>query len=451
MRVRAPAVRLRTSKRVPPSSRQTVPTLFRWFPSATDAVFSTAGERASPAADVSFGHLLQIFPGPVHDPEDFFTERLEQLSSSFTGVVLTRGTVARTLRIGRFEVRVLPEGAGIRGGELLAFMRAAIRVVRETRVDAVVTYDPLKSGLVGYCASRLARAPLIVEVNGDYTAEANYVDISNPVLRRLKRGVFVRLEGFVLRRAAGIKLLYPTQIDSFKPALRNQVVRTFPDFVGWRTFRDLGESPEILFVGFPYRLKGVDVLIAAFKQVAEDFPEWRLKILGWFPDRSALDAATGGHPRIQYHPPVYHREMPAHVGRCGVFVLPSRTEAMGRVLVEAMACGKPCIGTSVGGIPGVIVHGESGLLVRAADAGDLARALALLMRDGGLRRRLGENGRRRVERDFSVRSYVAHIKDFYRTVLDRARRARSAARFSLAWISSWAAAAPEAYQPGLML
>src|SRR5688500_14358251 len=271
------------SKRVPPSSRQTVPTLFRWFPSATDAMFSTASDRESPADDESFGHLLQIFPGPVHDPEEFFTERLEQLSSLFTGVVLTRGPVARTLRIGRFDVRVLPEGAPIRGGDLLAFMRAAIRVVRETRVDAVVTYDPLKSGLVGYCASRLARAPLIVEVNGDYTAEANYVDISNPVLRRLKRGVFVRLEGFVLRRAAGIKLLYPTQIDSFKPALRDQVVRTFPDFVGWRTFRDLGESPEILFVGFPYRLKGVNVLSASFKQVAEDYPVWRSIILGWFP------------------------------------------------------------------------------------------------------------------------------------------------------------------------
>jgi glycosyltransferase involved in cell wall biosynthesis len=323
--------------------------------------------------------------------------------------------------------------------------------VTSTPVDAVVTYDPLKTGVVAYCAARVARAPLIVEVNGDYTAEANYIDIANPVVRRLKRSVFVRLQRFILRRASGIKLLYPTQIDAFRSALRDPVVRAFPDFVGWQTFRDLGESSEILFVGFPFRLKGVDILIAAFKQVADEFPDWRLKILGWFPDRRPLDAAIDGHPRIVFHPPVFRRELPEHVGRCGVFVLPSRTEAMGRVLIEAMACAKPCIGTRVGGIPHVIVDGETGLLVRADDVGDLADALRRLMRDAALRRRLGTNGRRRVEREFAVPSYVAHVRNFYRSVLSAAQHAQTQAHLGLAWISSWAAAAPEAYHPGLML
>jgi glycosyltransferase involved in cell wall biosynthesis len=336
--------------------------------------------------------------------------------------VLVTGPGERRVRIGSFEVRMLREGGGMKAAEFMRMRHAALDLVRERRdrlqFDAVVTYDPLKTGIAGLHVARAAHAALIVEVNGDYTARSNYADIQNPVRRRLRRRMFMGVERFVLKRADGIKTLYPDQLRRFQSALHGPVVRMFPNFVDVSDFRDLGETREVLFAGFPYYLKGLDVLVAAFKAVSEEFPDWRLKILGWFPDQTALREAIGGHPRIVVHPPVYRRDMPEHMGRCGIFVLPSRTEAMGRVLIEAMACAKPRIGTTVGGIPGVIAHGHDGLLVAPGSIADLVSALRSLMSDPHMRHRLGQNGLRRVHSDFSATAYFARLREFYHAVLE---------------------------------
>jgi glycosyltransferase involved in cell wall biosynthesis len=89
-----------------------------------------------------------------------------------------------------------------------------------------------------------------------------------------------------------------------------------------------------------------------------------------------------------------------------MLVNPSRSEGMGRVFIEAMASGKACIGTTVGGIPNVIVDGETGFLVAPEDTDDLAAKLRLLLADPNLRGRMGKAGRRRTETVLSEKSYV---------------------------------------------
>lgn len=379
-----------------------------------------------PNSAATVAHLLLIFPGPIHDLSEELGQRLELLSERHSGVVLVSGPGDREARFGRFDVVMLRDGGRAKVRHLIRLLVTARSIVRGQqgggkRFDAIVTYDPLKSGLIGHGVARATKAPLIVEVNGDYTAAANYADIRNPVLRWLKRRLFIATERFVLRRANGIKLLFPEQIDVFRPALRRPTIRSFSNYVDLTAFRDLGETQEVLFVGYPYFLKGVDLLIQAFKVVSEDHPEWRLKILGWFPDQTELRRAIAGHAQIAVHAPVLRREMPEHMGRCGIFVLPSRTEAMGRVLLEAMACHKPRIGSAVGGIPAVIHDGEDGLLFRSGDVGDLALALSRLMGDAQLRRRLGESGARRVREEFSTAAYFARVTEFYDGVIASAR------------------------------
>ena len=105
------------------------------------------------------------------------------------------------------------------------------------------------------------------------------------------------------------------------------------------------------------------------------------------------------------------------MGRCGIFVLPSRTEAMGRVLLEAMACAKPRIGSDIEGIPTVIEDGQDGLLFRAGDAEDLARKLDRLMGDANLRKSLGMAGRMRSITEFNANHYFRRLLDFYGRVL----------------------------------
>lgn len=366
--------------------------------------------------------LLLLFPGPVQDPLEYFGARLEWLSHEFEGSVLTFGEYPARLTVDRFQIHALRFEAGRKARGLLALCCVALRLARRARrsgrhFDLVVTYDPLKTGLVGYWIARLTGAPLAVEVNGDYTAWANYSDVPNPLIRRLKRTLYLAVERFVLHRADGIKLLYPGQIDAFSDALSHQVIHTFPNFVDLSLFHDRGETKEILLVGFPFHVKGVDLLIDAFKLVSPRFPDWRLKILGWFPDPQELQAAIAGHPKIEVHPPVSRPEVAKHIGECGVLVLPSRTEAMGRVLLEAMACGKPRIGAAVGGIPTVINHGADGLLFEGQNATSLAACLELLLQDPELRRRLGGNAEVRARTEFSSQAYVTRLHTFYHEVI----------------------------------
>lgn len=373
--------------------------------------------------------LLMLYPGPIHELSEYFTFLLEGLSPHYRGQVLALGDKPGLARIGEFDVTrvVVRDRLGVIDG-LLDLRSRALALSRRHTFDAVVTYDPLKSGLVGWAVASRQGIPLIVEVNGDYTSPANYLDIPNPFRRWITRHAYIRLERYILRRSSGIKLLFPQMIDPFQDALRHPVVHTFSRVTDLSMFRNRGETMEVLFVGHPYRLKGVDLLIEAFKSVSDDFPDWRLKILGWFPDPRELEAAVDGHPQISVHPPVPRHVVAEHVGRCGIFVLPSRTEAQGRVLVEAMACGKPRIGANVGGIPTVINHGVDGLLFESEDSDQLADALARLMGDDQLRRKMGERSELRSRVEFTAEEYFERTRDLYDSVI---REAKEGARAGL--------------------
>ncbi|HZS94018.1 MAG TPA: glycosyltransferase family 4 protein [Chloroflexota bacterium] len=98
---------------------------------------------------------------------------------------------------------------------------------------------------------------------------------------------------------------------------------------------------------------------------------------------------------------------------CDVFVLPSRSEHFGRVLIEAMAMGKPVVATDGGGVPEIVRHGETGLLVPSNQPASLAQAILTLLDDPVYATSLGAAGRARVEREFSLSRHVAEVERLY--------------------------------------
>jgi len=101
-----------------------------------------------------------------------------------------------------------------------------------------------------------------------------------------------------------------------------------------------------------------------------------------------------------------------------VFVLPSLNEGMGRVLVEAMAAGKPIVASNVGGIPDLIIQGENGLLVPAGDAEALAGGIEFFITNPEKRREMGERGRKMAVR-YGSDSMVQKIDQLYRELLGK--------------------------------
>ncbi len=122
--------------------------------------------------------------------------------------------------------------------------------------------------------------------------------------------------------------------------------------------------------------------------------------------------------RVMFTDAVPRSDLPKFYAACDVFVLPSVYEAMGMVLVEAMAAGKPIIGSRVGGIPEIIEEGKNGLLFGLKSYEDLAEKILMLMENEKLKNKMGRTSRRIVEKIFSWRNISKKIfREIYLEVL----------------------------------
>ena len=364
--------------------------------------------------------LLFLYPGPSYRPLESFGEKLKELSIEYHGTLVTTAPSSSRMRLHGFDVICVMSQAG----KLATLVRLIATVIsvsfrhRKTGgIDLIVTYDPLRSGLLALLAKVLTGAKFAPEVNGDYNNPANYHGIKFSCLRRLKRFAYVFVERRVLNRADGIKLLYSGQLDTLSIDTREKVVTSFFDRSKIEIFHNYQEEPYILSVGFPWYVKGMDISIKAFQRICGGFPQWKLKIIGWYPDPSALEKLIGSTRQIELLKPVDFNEMPDIVGNCGFMVLASRTESMGRVLIEAMAAGKARIATEVGGIPTVVNDGVDGLLIPPRDVGALADAMTKLMSDSDLRKMLGSAGKKRAGKEFSREIYYDYLSRFYAKIL----------------------------------
>ncbi len=172
--------------------------------------------------------------------------------------------------------------------------------------------------------------------------------------------------------------------------------------------------------------KGQDIFVQAAAALAPRFPEAGFVVVGSpFPGnqehRRRLDRLVEElqlSDRITCISDV--EDIAAMYAALDVCVLPARKpEGLGNVLIEAMAMGKPLVGSAIGGIPEIIEDGQNGLLVDANNAGLLARALERLLADPALCRRMGQEGRRRFDESFEFSTCFPKLWSVYGSVLAR--------------------------------
>lgn len=274
--------------------------------------------------------------------------------------------------------------------------------------DAIIAYGPFTCSIAGWIISRLTGAKFIIEVPGPPTEGF----IFQPgLLSRIKLHVARIYVPFLLRRADGLRLYYPSQLDGvrgvkFPPAF------VFPDLVPLSTIASMEQVTRridgryILLLGFPFNRKGVDILIKAFNKISDKHPDISLKVVGHCPDLAPYQKLAEGNPRIFLSTGVAHAQALELMAGCTIFALPSRAEGVPRVLIEAMAAGKPIVSTRVNGIPYIIEDECNGLLVDADDVDGFASKLDRLLDDPGFARKLAEEARNRVFRDLSETRYV---------------------------------------------
>jgi glycosyltransferase involved in cell wall biosynthesis len=178
------------------------------------------------------------------------------------------------------------------------------------------------------------------------------------------------------------------------------------------------EQVVVCVSGLRYE-KGIDVLLQAWHLVHQQAPQARLIIVGNGGLQFQLESmakALGIANSVEFTG--LQTDVPTQLHRGGLAVLPSRWEGMPNALLEAMACGLPCVATRVSGSEDIIQHGVNGLLVESEDYQGMAHALLTLLRDPVLTRKYGQAAREMVERHFSLERIMDRYVELYQRITD---------------------------------
>jgi glycosyltransferase involved in cell wall biosynthesis len=293
------------------------------------------------------------------------------------------------------------------------------RELREWRPDAVLVQGVHEGALV-LLARMLARsrARVVLDVHGDWrTATRLY---GSP-LRGLLSPLADALAPVAVRRADAVRTLSPTTTEQVR-ALGVEPAAEFPAYVDLEAFTatpptPLPDEPRALFVGVLERYKAVDVLAEAWRRVSGSEP---LTLIGEGTLRPLVEQLARDDPRVAWTPRLAPDEVARALDDATVLLLPSRSEGLPRVAIEALCRGRPIVGARAGGIPDIVEDGVNGILVEPDDAAALAAAIERVLADRELAERLAAGARETAQRWIATpEAYAARL-----AALLRARPAR---------------------------
>jgi glycosyltransferase involved in cell wall biosynthesis len=343
------------------------------------------------------------------------TGREGALTEAARGLGLGVEVIAVPLTVDVFQGRALrasPARKLLLAGVLLQYSVRIFRVMRRREFDVLYAND-LRSVLFLACSRALLGRPLVWYIRGGLSFGVlsavaavladQIVLISLAAEKALPPWIRERVRSKTVVNYIGI------DVESYGPpaptAARAEIRRRY---------QVPAKATLVTSIGSISPRKGFDTLIAALERVVEEHPGVHLAIAG-VPRGAGSD---GYLPALQAR--VREKRLPVSflgwlddvrdlLSASDVFVLASREEGLGRVILEAMASRLAPVVTYAGGSEETVVHGESGFIVPSDDPEALAGALRRLLSDPVLRARMGARARRRCEETFSMDAYVSRF------------------------------------------
>lgn len=309
--------------------------------------------------------------------------------------------------------------------DLKAFFKL-YSLIRRGHFDIVHTHSS-KAGILGRWAAWFARTNIIVHTPHGHVFYGYFNKFLTNIFIRIERFTALITDKIITLTDIGkqdhvrftiagpgkfVTIYSGIDIEKFK--------RTARDFSKNRTA--LNVPPDGYIFGTVARLdpiKGVEYLIEAMAEVVACCPQARLLIIGDGTQRVFLEEQCrrlnlSGHVIFKGH----QKDVLMYLHMMDAFVLASLNEGMGRVILEAMACGKPVVATRTGGIPELVEDGRQGYLVAVKDAWGLAQGMLKLIQQPQEAKRLGENAAKKVTGHFSLTKMVEDIDHLYAELLD---------------------------------
>ena len=298
-------------------------------------------------------------------------------------------------------------------GFLGAEFRCAVHARREMHPDVLHAHWWFPNGLVGTWLGRLANTPLVTTLHGSDVRLARAVAFARPGFRHvLQRSAVVTAVSQWLASEAQEVVSAPTPIVAPMP------VATELFTPGGKRSRD-----RLLFVGRLNRQKGIDVLLHALSRIPDRAIS--LDVVGDGEDREALETLAGAlgiAGRVHWHGALPQDRLPDFYRAAAALVVPSVGEGLGLVAVEAQLCETPVVAFESGGLPDVVQHDRTGILVPEVDPGALAAAILSLLERDDHGASLGAAGRLHAVATFAPQSVARRYADIYRSAIASAPR-----------------------------
>lgn len=303
-----------------------------------------------------------------------------------------------------------------------------IRLFRRERPTIVHTHTS-KAGALGRLAAWIARVPALVHTPHGHVYYGHF--------GRVLSGLFLLIERALARVTTAMIALTEAEREEhlFHGVGCRGTFAVVPSGIDVERFRRVNAGAGVRPAGATYPsgafvigsvgwltpVKGHAVLIEAMAILKPKYPHAHLLLIGSGGLRDELQRLAG---RLGVESSVDFLGMRTDVPEClaalHCFVLPSFNEGMGRALVEAMAAARPVVASRVGGIPAIVEDRRTGFLVPPGDPEALAAAVAELIAQPELARRLGLAARERIDAAFSVPGMVRAVESVYDEALKRA-------------------------------
>ena len=331
-----------------------------------------------------------------------------------------KGQIAQDAEKAGIEVHCLAMTDGERALGWISSLTALFRLTRYLiKVRPTIVHSFLfRANIISRTAAFLARVPLVISSVRVMGGEKDYYHMIEKVTSCMVDH-------------------YITVSDSVKEYLMNKAnilpekITTIHNGVALngKSPRGKGSGPGpfglehndsvVLSVGRLHQQKGYDYLIRAIATVKGEVPTVKALIVGEGEEENDLKNLVKS---LDLSKEVIFtglcRDVEKLLNFTGLFVLPSLWEGMPNAVLEAMSAAKPVVATRVGGVPELVVDGETGILVPPEDPDSLARAIVELLRNNERAQRMGNAGRKRVQKHFSLTAMVSKTDHLYQELLN---------------------------------
>lgn len=354
-------------------------------------------------------------------------EKLKLLSAKYNTIIIIKNTSKTMFKIIKYKdsyIYCLPRLflSSILTYSLI-FSPIIVTLLFLKRIKIIIAQDPLITGFTACLCRKITRlfginTKLIVEFHGDWLMFSPFYRRSS-LLQPLVKAWYFYLLKFTVMNADALrfvsKYLFKRAI-SLIGNLRGKITAVFPPFINISLFkRDEVRKDKnlLLFIGDLHPIKGIDILIEAFKEVMKTFPNTKLIMVGSGIYKRKITRLLKGNKKLSSHILLFDElsrmEIAHLLNKALVLILPSRIEGFGRVLVEANASKTAVIATSVGGIPELIEHKVNGLLVKPSDVEALASCIKWALRNTNETLEMGKRGRLMINKKFTAEYYTKNI------------------------------------------